>query len=817
MNTKLPSFALPILALTGLLAMPKAVQNGSPTDSTITIHADRVMNKITPWMTGSCIEDVNHEIYGGLYAQMIFGESFEEPPTSTPIVGMKVYGGQWSAQDGVVKVESSDGAKLVRESPVIRDGSVECEVMFRDNKGDNAGLIVHVQNPRVGPDTWIGYEVSISAKNQSILLGRHNNDWHLLKSVPANIQVGKWHHLKVEMSGATFRLFLDGSTTPSLEYTDPQPLQEGNVGLRTWVSNAAFRNLTVTGGNKTFTDPLYSPITAESRNRVSGMWDSIRAGTTDASIEWDSNNPYNSGHSQKLEIKSGKGKVGVANRGLNRWGLSVIKDQVYQGRIYLRQRGYSGKVTVALQSADGTRTYATRQLDAGSANWQRREFTLRSTGTDANARFAVWIDRPGAVWVDQTVLMGTGSALYKGLPIRADIANGLVKQGVTFLRYAGSMVNAPEYRWKKMIGDPDKRPQYKGWWYPQSTNGFGIEEFLRFCEAAKIEPAFAINIEENPWDARDLVEYLNGPATSPWGKKRAANGHPKPYGVKYIEIGNEETTNAHYIERFQILYEAMRPKDPSLQFVIAAWWEPDNPVSRRIVQELNGMASLWDVHVGGDGLRDGVDVDNLFTRMERLVNEWSPGSQLKACIFEENGGRHDLQRALGHARILNATARHGDFVLIDCPANCLQAWLQNDNGWDQGQLFYTNRQVWGMPPYYAQQMAAANYAPNRVDSSVKSADDTLDVTATKSEDGRTLIVRVVNVNPRSHRASIQIDGITGINKAADVWTLSGALTDRNLPTQPEKVRSVKSQFSGAGNEFEYEFAPYSYTILRLHR
>jgi alpha-L-arabinofuranosidase len=817
MNNKLHSLALPILALTGLLAMPKAAQTGSTVDSAITIHAGKVMNKITPWITGSCIEDVNHEIYGGLYAQMIFGESFEEPPTTTPIIGWKVYGGQWSAQNGVVKVEANDGAKLVQDAPLFRDGAAECDVMFRDDKGDNAGLIIRVQDPRVGPDAWIGYEVSISAKNQSILLGRHNNDWHLLKSVPAGIQVGKWHHLKVEMAGATFRLFLDGSRTPSLEFTDPQPLPAGKVGLRTWVSNAAFRRLSIAAGTSSITDSLNRSAGKEGLNQISGMWDPIRTGTTDARFGWDADNPYNSGHSQKLEIKSGKGTVGVANRGLNRWGLSVVKDSTYQGRIYLRQRGYSGKVTVALQSADGSRTYAIHLLDAGSKNWQRREFTLRSTGTDANARFAVWIDRPGAVWVDQAVLTGTGSALYKGLPIRADIANGLVKQGVTFLRYAGLMVNAPEYRWKKMIGDPDKRPQYKGWWYPQTTNGFGIEEFLRFCEAAKIEPAFAINIEESPLDARDLVEYLNGPATSPWGKKRAANGHPKPYGVKYIEIGNEETTNAHYIERFQLLYEAMRPKDPTLQFVIAAWWEPDNPVTKRIVQELNGMASLWDVHVDADGLHDGVNVDNLFTRMERLVNEWVPGSQLKACIFEENGGRHDIQRALGHARILNATARHGDFVLIDCPANCLQAWLQNDNGWDQGQLFYTNRQVWGMPPYYAQQMAAANYAPNRVDSSVKDSNNTLDVTATKSEDGRTLILRVVNVSSKPHHASVRVDGLTGINKAANVWTLGGALTDRNLPTQPEKVRSMKSQFLGAGNEFEYEFAPYSYTILRLRR
>ena len=75
------------------------------------------------------------------------------------------------------------------------------------------------------------------------------------------------------------------------------------------------------------------------------------------------------------------------------------------------------------------------------------------------------------------------------------------------------------------------------------------------------------------------MEYLNGPATSEWGKRRAANGHPEPYGVRYIEIGNEEKTDAHYIERFKLLSDAMHARDPNVQLIIAAWWEPDNPVS----------------------------------------------------------------------------------------------------------------------------------------------------------------------------------------------------------------------------------------------
>jgi len=84
------------------------------------------------------------------------------------------------------------------------------------------------------------------------------------------------------------------------------------------------------------------------------------------------------------------------------------------------------------------------------------------------------------------------------------------------------------FLFKNMIGDPDKRPPYRGHWNHYSTNGFGIEEFLRYCEATNITPSFAVNIYETPQDMADMIEYLNGDASTPWGAKRAKNGHPKP-------------------------------------------------------------------------------------------------------------------------------------------------------------------------------------------------------------------------------------------------------------------------------------------------
>jgi alpha-L-arabinofuranosidase len=802
--------------MTGWTALAAAAALAAPpTDSTLKIDAGDVVNKTTRLMYGSCIEDVNHEIYGGLYAQMIFGESFEEPPRPAP--GWIAYGGQWSAADGVCSVKADIGAKLLRDGEPLGDGAVECDVKLADDKADNAGLLVRVQDARVGPDAFLGYEISVSAAQGRLLLGRHRDDFKRLKEVPAAVKVGQWHHLRVECSGRDIRIFLDGSKEPALAYTDDAaPILSGRVGVRTWKSDAAFRNFVVEAGGATHRDDFGKDASAGETD-VSGMWDAVRTGSAVPRNTWDADGPFNSKRSQKIELVRGDGAVGVANRGLNRWGLSVQKRHTYAGRLYLRQSGYDGRVAVALESADGKHTYARQEVGPVGKEWAKYEFTLKSDGDDADARFAVWIDKPGAVWVDQVYLSPTGDELFHGLPVRADVAKALRDEGLTVLRYGGSMVNAEEYRWKKMIGDRDRRPQYKGWWNDHSTNGFGIEDFVQFCRAAEFEPVFAINVEETPEDAGDLVEYLNGPKDSAWGKRRAENGHPEPYGVRYIEIGNEEKTDAHYPERFKLLYDAMHARDPNVQFVVAAWWEPDNPATKKIVQELDGKAALWDVHVGGDDPREGRAVDQLFTRMEKLVQEWAPGTKLKACVLEENGGRHDLRRALGHAGILNATQRHGDFVLIDCPANCLQPWRQNDNDWDQGQVFLTNRQVWGMPPYYAQQMAAANHLPCRVAGRAESPNDDLDLTATRDEDGTTLVLKVVNVGDKPHRAGVRVEHFGPVAPRADVWTLAGKPGDVNDPETPERVRAVKTAFEGAAEQFEYEFPPYSYTILRLPR
>ncbi|MBV9467901.1 MAG: DUF1080 domain-containing protein, partial [Abitibacteriaceae bacterium] len=781
-------------------------------ESHIAVDAAQVVGHVSPWIYGSCTEDVNHEIYGGLYDQKVFGESFEEPPPSAKFQDWKTFGGSWSPSGAGVAVGAAEGVKLVSNTPAFSNGSVEADVRFPHANGENAGLLVRLSEPGVGADVFIGYEISLQP-NSHLILGKHRHNWQPLVDVASPFTPEAWTHLRVVLSGPRIRVFVNGSTTPAIDYTDQDaPLLTGTFALRTWHSDAAFQNVRVQIGDAPASEKHFEAIVTPA---VSGMWDAIQTGTAQAEFRLDTNSPYNGAQCQMVRHCAGAGWVGVANRGLNHWGIAVQQGQELAGRLYLRG-AVQGRVTLVLQSADGSRTYAIQTLHGVTPDWEKFTIALKPNATDANARLAVMLDKPGTLWLDQVVLTPTGDARFNGLPVRADIARQLQNEGVTFLRYGGSMVNAPGYRWKNMIGDPDKRPPYHGTWYPYSTNGWGIEDFVQFCAAAKIEAAFAINIEETAQDAADLAEYLNGSVTTPWGRRRAQNGHPRPYGVRWIELGNEEVIGSdnaaeydHYIQRFNALADAIYAKDPKIQLVCSAWWRPESANVERVFKALNGKAAYWDLHVWADDAHAGSDVERQLTQMQSLFQKWVPGTAMQCVIFEENGGLHNVQRALGHATILNAVRRHNDFVPVSCPANALQPWLQNDNGWDQGQIFFTPDRVWGMPPFYAQQMASRNHLPLRVVS--QTAGNTgLDVTAARSEDGKTLVLHVVNTNALAQPATISLAGFEGCKPLAQAWTLTGELQATNPPDHPELIHSQLTTISTAGTQFNYTFPAHSY-------
>ncbi len=490
---------------------------------------------------------------------------------------------------------------------------------------------------------------------------------------------------------------------------------------------------------------------------------------------------------------------------------------------------------VALEDSEGRTVSEELPLTVTNREWQRLEFILTPHASVERGRFSIKLKQAGAITVGYAFLQPGEWGRFKGLPVRRDIAEALIDQGITVLRYGGSMVNAPEYRWKKMLGPRDQRAPYRGTWYPHSSNGWGILDFLNFCEAAGFVGIPDFNIHETPEDMADFIEYANGSTNNVWGARRAADGHAQPYGLKYLELGNEERVDETYANLFEATAKAIWAKDSEVVLVAGdfTYKEPiENPFhftgadsqitslagQQRILQMAKSHhREVWfDVHVWTEEPRQTSSLLGAISFRDALA-KISDGASFKVAIFELNANNHSQRRALANALAIQLFEKDGGFPVVTS-ANGLQPDGQNDNGWDQGLLFLNPSQVWLEPPGFVTQMISRNYQPLAAECQVTDSAKNLNASAQRSADGQTLVLQVVNTSPEPATASIKLNGFTPMNPIARVEELAGPLTSQN---NSNDVRNIEPHFTDWKHDLQtglanYSFPPNSFTIIRFN-
>lgn len=744
----------------------------SATAQTLTVDAEKVLCRIEPLIYGAGAEDVNHEIYGGLYDQKIFGEGFEEPAVAN-IKGFQAYDEKWSHTSGMAQLVTSRHGKLIYTKKQLTSGTVEVEVRM-DDINAIAGFIVNVTSAADGADAFNGYEVALNAQKGSFVLGKHQQNWQPISDTQTSFNpLGEWNKIRVIIEGSKLNIYLNGNLIKTYEDTN-SPLKSGYIGVRSYGGSATFRNLKI--------DDTDIAFESDAPN-VSGMWTALGEGN----FEHDSTSPFTGRFAQKI---SGKTGTGIYNMGLNHWGISFQKDEKLKVSVYLR--GTAHKVQIAFQSADGSKEYARTEIDGIDEKWKRYDVELIPDDTDSAGRFCLELAEEGSVWADQVLLC------TESYPFRSDLTQAFKEEHLTFLRYGGTMVNAREYMTKNMVGSRLERQPYNGHWYLHATNGFAIPEFVEFARLIGTEPTFAINIEDNPKDVLVLLHEI------------------EPYNLKFIEIGNEVCISSsarsgyeHYVERYLILYEAIHKAYPELKFINSAWWRPGELETMQFVfQQLDGKCDYWDYHPWTETPQQAKNAESEISHMQKLFLLWNPQTTMRCAILEENGNTHNMARALAHAVMLNVVRRSGGFVPLDSPANALQPYKQNDNGWDQGQIFFSPSQVWMQPPFYAQQMAATNHQPLLVESSC-SASAKLDYTVTRNQAGDTLVFHVVNYGTTPQSLTLNLKNFGTINNIRSI-VLCGEAEAANTPQQPTSHIPVAKTVE-PGNALPIE--PYSYTVF----
>lgn len=455
---------------------------------------------------------------------------------------------------------------------------------------------------------------------------------------------------------------------------------------------------------------FYNPANAD-------YWTQVTTGSAAGALSVDTAQPLNTNlpNSLKLSLASGSGSVGAANAGF--WGMSFASNATYNLAFYAKSaNGFSGPLTAQLAGANGSRVYARMSFGGLTTNWQKFSGTLLATNTDTNGQLILSLSNPATVWLDLVSLFPAATFNNRTNGLRADLANMLSALHPSFLRFPGgnfiegnNLTNA--VRWKKTVGDLSQRPGHQndawGYW---STDGFGVDEFFRECEDLHMQPLYAINCglslgyngdtnntepldQMGPWvqDALDLIQYANGDTNTPWGALRSANGHPAPYNLQYMEIGNENG-GSYYNDRYALFYQAIKSNYPAMHLIVPDWGgiPSATPVEIQDEHYYSSPATFISYATKYDGYsRSGPKV---------FVGEYA--------VTSGYGTYGNLAAALGEAAFMTGMERNSDVVQMASYAPL----FGNVNGlqWRPDLIYFNSSQAFGTPSYYVQQMFSQN-------------------------------------------------------------------------------------------------------------
>lgn len=483
--------------------------------------------------------------------------------------------------------------------------------------------------------------------------------------------------------------------------------------------------------NRTFQDPA----PAGSGAGLPVHWAVI--GSAEARTE--STDPVNAALPVSLRLELADAEGGVANDGY--WGIPVKPDTTYTATFYAKAGGgFAGPVTASIRLDAGDATVAAADTPPISEQWQKYTVELK-TGPDApttaRARFALTANGRGSVSFSYVSLF---PPTYRNAPhgLRPDIMELLTALRPKFIRLpGGNYVEgsrfADRFNWKKMIGPADERPGHMGCWSYRSSDGFGLPEFLLWCQQLDAEPVLALfagytlngdympagspELEIYTQEALQEIEYVSGPADSEWGSKRAADGFPEPFPLRYVEIGNEDwfDRSGSYDGRFTQIATAIRARYPHLKIIASApvtSFKPDlyDDHFYRSPRQLREMFSHYDPPSGpatplrfeGGGWT-GRRTDGIKT----FVGEWAA---------HEGRPTTNLNAALADAAFVMGMERNSDAVEMQCyaplfanvnPADPAKGYPRGWQ-WEHNLIGYDALHSYGSPSYHAQVMLAQN-------------------------------------------------------------------------------------------------------------
>ena len=411
-------------------------------------------------------------------------------------------------------------------------------------------------------------------------------------------------------------------------------------------------------------------------------------------------NPFNR-HSLQIKVN---GAFTLENAGY--WGMNFVQGESYNVRFAAEAAdGFSDKVTVKLLSSTGA------ELASGDASdirdhWSYHTLELTPASSDPKGRLQISSSGHGTLLLDMVSVLPKKT--WKDHGLRPDLAESINELHPSFMRFPGGCwVEGDDFahmnHWKNTIGDIDTRIPLWNLWNYYGTQGLGLYEYLQLVEDLKAAPLFCINIgmshhetvpmdKMDQWvqDALDVIEYANGPTNTVWGAHRAASGHPEPFNLQYMEIGNENGGFPGYVDHWQLFYKAIKDKYPDLKLV-ADGWDDFGDMQPDIVDDHYYDTPEW------------------FMRNSTLYDKHDrngPKVFVGEYAVTRDCGLGNLRGALGEAAFMTGLERNSDVVVM---ASYAPLFVNlNHRAWNPDLINFDSSCWYGLPSYFVQQMFSEN-------------------------------------------------------------------------------------------------------------
>ncbi|MEE6186656.1 alpha-L-arabinofuranosidase C-terminal domain-containing protein [Niabella digestorum] len=532
---------------------------------------------------------------------------------------------------------------------------------------------------------------------------------------------------------------------------------------------------------------------------------------------------------------TGLSGVGLKNQGFA--GMVVKAGEQYNFSMFSRLLSKEPiTLSITLQNPQGE-ILAENTLTISTSSWTKLDVPLIAKASHDTASLTVLATTKGKFALDVVSLFPKNTFKNRPNGLRPDLAQVIADLKPRFVRFPGGCLVHGDglgnmYRWKQTVGPIEQRKEQRNLWGYHQTGGLGYFEYFQFCEDIGAKPVPVVpaavscqnsggtwriggtgqkalpldEMQEYIQEILDLIEWANGPATSKWGAVRAAAGHPEPFNLEYLAIGNEEKITPEFEQRFRMIYEAVKAKHPEITLIGTSGpfhsgedfdkgWQFANELKVPIVDEHYYTDPKW--YLSNHYRYDAYD-----------------RSKGKVYLGEYASWGSKLYNAIAEAAYMIGLERNGDVVVMSSYAPLLGK--MGFTQWNPDLIYFDNKNIYPTINYYVQQLFSTNagdyYVPDVV--ALNRRDSVMVASCVYDSKTGDAIIKLANAGKENKKVKIDLSAFKNIQPVAARTVITGNEDDENKFGLPSKIAPVTDSYKVA-RKFDYEVPAMSFVLIRI--